>query len=420
MNVVSTRGTEPVALSTAIAKGQAPDGGLYMPQTITKQGRPIGTLLTERTTHALQPFFAGDTMAPHLDDIVQESLSFDAPTKWINQDTALLELFRGPTAAFKDFGARFLASCLSRLFPTDQHHTVLVATSGDTGAAVAAAFHRLPNFRVIVLYPDNLVSPRQAHQLGAFGDNVATYRVAGNFDDCQRLVKAAFADPRLTERHGLVSANSISLGRLLPQMSYYVHASLTAQEQGRAAANFVIPTGNLGNGVACLLARECGFPIGKVMLASNQNQAVPDFLSTGEYTPRPSVATIANAMDVGAPSNLERLQDLFANPASKVRADWVDDSTIRQTIRSIFDHYGEIVCPHTACGLAVRERLREVDRDDDWIVAATAHAAKFAEVVEPLIGQTIAIPAALQELLDRPAHASPLTPTLDALTKALG
>ena len=419
MNVVSTRGTEPIALSAAIAKGQAPDGGLYMPQTIVKQCRPLGKSLTERTTHALQPFFAGDTMAPDLAKIVQESLNFDAPTKWINRDTALLELFRGPTAAFKDFGARFLASCLSRLFTNDQHHTVLVATSGDTGAAVAAAFHRLPKFRVVVLYPDNLVSPRQAHQLGAFGDNVTTYRVAGNFDDCQRLAKAAFADPKLTEQHGLVSANSISLGRLLPQMSYYVHSSLMAQEQGRAAPNFVIPTGNLGNAFACLLARECGLPIGKIMLASNQNRVVPDFLATGEYTPRPSVATIANAMDVGAPSNLERLRHLFANPASKVRADWVDNDTIRATIRSAFDRNGDIICPHTACGLAVRERLRKRDNGDEWIVTATAHAAKFAEVVEPLIGQKIAIPEALQELLDRPAQASPLTPTLDALTAAL-
>tara|TARA_R110002072_G_scaffold25443_6_gene85128 strand:- start:73012 stop:74271 length:1260 start_codon:yes stop_codon:yes gene_type:complete len=418
MNVVSTRGSQPVALSAAIAKGQAPDGGLFMPLEIVRQTGPWGTSLSERATHAMAPFFAGDALSPQLPEIVRESLSFDAPTKWLDEHTGLLELFWGPTAAFKDFGARFLASCLSRLFAPGEQHTVLVATSGDTGAAVAAAFHRRPGFRVVVLYPDGRVSARQAHQLGAFGDNVATHRVEGTFDDCQRLVKAAFADRALTEAHGLVSANSISLGRLLPQMSYYVHASLTAREQGRPAPNFVIPTGNLGNAFACLMARESGVPIGQVVLASNDNRVVPDFLQTGQYEPRASVATLANAMDVGAPSNLERLRHLFAKPADVVRAQSVDDDTIRKTIRSTFERYGEVVCPHTACGMSVRERLLESD-DGDWIVAATAHPAKFADVVEPLIGREIEVPNALRELLDRPAHANPLEPTLQALAAAL-
>ncbi|MGK0205133.1 MAG: threonine synthase [Planctomycetota bacterium] len=423
MNVVSTRGSQSVALSAAIAKGQAPDGGLFMPQEIATQAGPWGDTLIDRATNAMMPFFAEDALAPHLHDIVRDSLSFEAPTKWLDEHTGLLELFWGPTAAFKDFGARFLASCLSRLFTPEEQHTVLVATSGDTGAAVAAAFHRRPGFRVVVLYPDNRVSARQAHQLGAFGDNVTTYRVDGTFDDCQRLVKAAFADPALTEAHGLVSANSISLGRLLPQMSYYVHAALTARELGRPTPNFVIPTGNLGNAFACLLARESGIPIGKIVLASNNNRVIPDYLQTGRYEPRDSVATLANAMDVGAPSNLERLRHLFANPADVVRAQWVDDDTIRATIRTTFERTGEIICPHTACGMTVRERLRSSDaedeRDGDWIVAATAHPAKFADVVEPLIGQEIEVPTSLRELLDRPAHANALSPTLDALTAAL-
>jgi threonine synthase len=424
MNVISTRGAEPVALSAAIAKGQAPDGGLYVPQSIAKQCGPWGSSLVERAEAVLTPFFAADYLASQLGDIVRESLDIEAPTKWLDEHTGLLELFWGPTAAFKDFGARFLASCLSRLIPPEKQHTVLVATSGDTGAAVAAAFHRRPGLRVVVLYPDNLVSPRQAHQLGAFGDNVATYRVDGTFDDCQRLVKAAFADEMLTEEHGLLSANSISLGRLLPQMSYYVHAALTARAEGRDAPNFIIPTGNLGNAFACLLARESGLPIGQIVLASNNNRAVPDFLATGNYEPRASIATLANAMDVGAPSNLERLRQLFANPAEVVRGDWVDDETIRQTIQATFQRTGEIICPHTACGLAVRQRLRDgniaSDQNGDWIVAATAHPAKFAEVVEPLIGQAIAIPDSLRELLARPARAEPLVATLEALSAALG
>lgn len=424
MNVVSTRGGGPVALSAAIASGQAPDGGLFMPPEVPRFAAPwteSGDTLGERAVALLRPFFAGDALAAELDAIVRDSLTFDAPTRWFagEPDTALLELFHGPTAAFKDFGARFLAACLQRLFRPDRAHTVLVATSGDTGAAVAAAFWRRPDVRVVVLYPDGRVSPRQAHQLGAFGENVHTFCVAGAFDDCQAMVKQAFADRALSERHGLVSANSISLGRLLPQMTYYAHASLTAVRAGRARPNFVVPTGNLGNAFACLMAREAGLPIGDVVLATNQNRVLPDFLASGEYRPQPSVATLANAMDVGAPSNLERLRHRFAAPAAAVRADWVDDETIRSTIRDTYERHGVAVCPHTACGLAVRHRLRANGAQGDWIVAATAHPAKFETVVEPLIGRALTPPQALAEILARPAHAAPLQPTLAALADAL-
>lgn len=422
MNVASTRGAEAIPLSDAIAKGQAPDGGLYMPPSVPVLQGPWGDTIVERATAALTPFFAGDALAEQLVQIVSENLTFDAPTNWIDKDTGLLELFWGPTAAFKDFGARFLAGCLTRIVDADSQHTVLVATSGDTGAAVAAAFHRRPGFRVVVLYPDGRVSQRQAHQLGAFGDNVQTYKVQGTFDDCQRMVKAAFANAELTPQHGLVSANSISLGRLLPQMSYYAHASLSAVAEGRPAPNFVIPTGNLGNAMACLLARELGLPIGKVALATNQNRVLPDFLTTGTYAPQTSIATLANAMDVGAPSNLERLRHHFPNPAETItRCDWVDDDTIRTTIRSTFEATGVIVCPHTACGLTVRNRLREdaEQYSGDWIVAATAHPAKFAEVVEPIVGQTIPVPSALANLLSRPSSATPIDASLQALSQAL-
>ena len=198
-----------------------------------------------------------------------------------------------------------------------------------------------------------------------------------------------------------------------------MHAALTAREQGRRPPGFVIPTGNLGNALACLLARQSGLPIGDVVLATNENRVLTDFLASGEYEPRDSVATLANAMDVGAPSNLERLRHAFARPQDIVRADWVSDDEIRSTVHSTFARTGEIVCPHTACGLAVRERLRRAGDDGDWIVAATAHAAKFAEVIEPLIGQPVSVPPALQQLLDRPARATPLTPSLDALAAVL-
>lgn len=420
MNVISTRGGAAVPLAAAIAAGQAPDGGLYMPAVLPPGSRPWGDTLTERAQATLRPFFAGDRLAPDLAAMIAESFTFQAPTRWLDPDTGLLELFHGPTAAFKDFGARFLAACLSRLQTPQHPTTVLVATSGDTGAAVAAAFHRRKGMRVLVLYPDGRVSPRQAHQLGAFGDNVAAYRVAGTFDDCQRLVKAAFAERNLCARHGLVSANSISLGRLLPQMAYYAHAALDAVGAGKGTPNFVVPTGNLGNALACLLARDAGLPIGRVVLATNANRVVPDFLATGVYEPRASAPTLANAMDVGAPSNLERLRHRWPEASRVVSADWVDDATIRDTVVATARATGEVLCPHTACGLAVLQRLRTSGERGTWIVAATAHPAKFDSVIEPWLGRALAVPPSLAALLARPSSATPMAPTLSALQAQLG
>jgi len=424
VNVTTTRGGESVSLAAAIARGQAADGGLYMPPVVAPPRGPWGPTLRERAFTALRPFFAGDVLANELRACLDESFTFDAPTRWLDDSastgpTGLLELFHGPTAAFKDFGARFLAACLARLRPTTQPTTVLVATSGDTGAAVAAAFWRRPGVRVVVLYPDGRVSQRQAHQLAAFGENVTTFRVAGTFDDCQAMVKAAFADRALADRHGLVSANSISLGRLLPQITYYVHAALDAAAAGHSPVNFVVPTGNLGNGFACLLARELGAPIGRIVFATNDNRVLPDFLRTGRYEPTTSRATLANAMDVGAPSNLERLRARWPDPRTIVTADAVDDATIRTTIAATLRETGAVVCPHTACGVAVLQRLRAAGERGPWVVAATAHPAKFDTVVEPLIGRRVPVPPPLAELLARPAHAEPLAATLTALAARL-
>lgn len=412
MNVTSTRGGSTVSLSEAIAAGLAPDGGLYMPPLLATHTGEWGHDYRTRALTLLRPFFEGELLDAHLEEILTEAFTFDAPTKWLDDRTGLLELFHGPTAAFKDFGARFLAACLARLRTRDT--TVLVATSGDTGAAVASAFHRRAGFRVIVLYPDGRVAPRQAHQLGAFGDNVAAYRVQGNFDDCQRMVKEAFADRALTEQHQLTSANSISLGRLLPQMTYYAHASLSAAAGG--SVSFIIPTGNLGNAFACLLARERGLPIENIVLATNANRVLADYVASGLYEPKPSLTTLANAMDVGNPSNVERLRHRFPDVASAVSADWVDDETIRQTIREA----PEPICPHTACGLAVLHRLRARGDKRRYIIAATAHPAKFDSIVEPLIGRSVPVPPPLAELLARPARSAPLAPTLRALTEVFG
>jgi threonine synthase len=425
MRCVSTRGpgTSPVSLTQAIEQGLTPDGGLWVPESIPRLDVPgfsrAGSLV-ETATRALAPYFAGEGLAAELGSIVSAAFTFDAPVRPLSADTGLLELFHGPTAAFKDFGARFLAECLARLPSRPKELTILVATSGDTGAAVASAFHRRPGFSVVILYPDGRVSARQAHQLGAFGDNVRAYKVSGTFDDCQKVVKQALASEALKAKRALGSANSISLGRLLPQLTYYAQASLTRRRE--EPLNVVVPTGNLGNAMACLLAKEMGFPIGRVVLATNANRVLPDFLASGRWEARASLATLANAMDVGNPSNLERLR--YWHPDAKalagvVSADWVDDDEIRATIGESFRTMGVAVCPHTACGLAVLSRLRAQGDTGEWIVAATAHPAKFETVVEPLVGQTVPAPPALQALLDRPSRAEPLAPTLDALVQVL-
>jgi threonine synthase len=409
---ISTRGRSPaVPISQAIAAGLAPDGGLYVPEVLPKLDPsafdPQGSLADTAATQ-LTPFFAGDPLAAELPAICAEALDFATPLRALPQQNAnVLELFHGPTAAFKDVGARFLAACMRRLPRTDERPlTILVATSGDTGAAVAAAFHRQPGLRVVILYPDGLVSPRQAHQLGCFGDNVQALRVAGRFDDCQRMVKAALTDAALQEQWPLSSANSISLGRLLPQMSYYAHASLAEWHAHGTPMNFIIPTGNLGNAMACLWVREMGLPIGHVRLACNANTTLPDYFAGAPYAPRVAIATLANAMDVGAPSNFERLHWTYPDETGlreQLHAHSVDDATIRQTIASHAREHGDVFCPHTATAAHLLNRLRDQGDSATWTVVATAHPAKFESVVEPLIGHPVTVPASLAAMLARPA-----------------
>ncbi|MGH8158899.1 MAG: threonine synthase [Rhodanobacter sp.] len=434
MRYQSTRNAGPtVPISQAIAAGLAPDGGLYVPEALPTIDPaafdPDGTLADTATT-LLAPFFAGDALADQLPAICAEAFTFDAPLRPLpaHPATLMLELFHGPTSAFKDFGARFLAACLHRLPRADARPlTILVATSGDTGAAVAAAFHRQPgvpasHVRVVILYPDGLVSPRQAHQLGCFGNNVSALRVAGRFDDCQRMVKAALNDAALQAQVPLSSANSISLGRLLPQMSYYAHAALDWWRQHGTPLNFIVPTGNLGNALACLWVRELGLPVGTVQLACNANATLPDYFAGADYAPREAVATLANAMDVGTPSNFERLRWTFPDEdrlRSLLRAESVDDAAIRQTITRHAREHGEIFCPHTATAMHRLDRLRDEGDRSPWAVVATAHPAKFEGVVEPLIGYTITVPAALAALLQRDSSAQPLAAENTALNRWL-
>lgn len=427
MQFVSTRHAAPAAtLSAAIAAGLAPDGGLYVPQQRPQAQRWQAQGSLARNAEAvLAPFFAGDALAPHLATLCAEAFNFPAPLRALSTPgDHVLELFHGPTAAFKDFGARFLAASLAQL-QRDRARplTIVVATSGDTGAAVAAAFHRQPGIRVVVLYPDGRVSPRQAHQLGCFGDNIHALRVAGSFDDCQAMVKQALGDRELQAEVPLSSANSISLGRWLPQMSYYADAALTHHEATGEVLNLVVPTGNLGNAMAAVLARAMGLPLGQIALATNANDVLPRFFHGGGYRPLHSVATLANAMDVGAPSNFERLRWLYEEDDDALRAAFrveaVDDAAIRELIARRHAAAGEVFCPHTATAVKLLEHLRAEGVQGDWAVAATAHPAKFESVVEPLIGRPIEVPPALSALLERPAHAQPCPPHYAALREFL-
>jgi threonine synthase len=431
LRFVSTRGNAPpVTLSEAIAQGLAPDGGLYVPTRLPAVDTAAlagASGLPQIARAALDGFFDGDRLQPALGEIAAAALDMAAPTTPVAacpDPLFALELYHGPTAAFKDFGARFLAESLQRLKTAAAPPlTILVATSGDTGGAVAAAFHRRPWVRVVILYPAGLVSPRQEQQLTCWGDNVASLRIAGTFDDCQRLVKEAFGDAALARRHRFSSANSINIGRLLPQMVYYAASSLEIERRTHAKASYIIPAGNLGNAFAAVWARALGFPIARIILAHNINRTVPDFLKTGVWQPLPSIATLASAMDVGNPSNMERVRALYPTLSGireQLSADSVDDATIRTRIGEDFMHYGRVWCPHTATAAEVYSRLSEAERRDrPWVVVATAHPAKFNEIVEPIIGKPVPVPESLDRLLRLPQHAEDLPPTLEALAAAL-
>jgi threonine synthase len=387
MKYISTRGSSPaVSISQAMDAGLAPDGGLYVPEFF-----PIYSGGDFDLVKTLAPFFEGDPLAAHLKEICANAFNFPTPL-----NDGVLELFHGPTAAFKDVGARFLAESQSRL--SQRKRTVLVATSGDTGGAVAAAYHGRPHFEVIILFPKGMVSARQQQQLTCWGENIRAYAVKGTFDDCQRMAKDAFQDSRF-KNAGLTSANSINIGRLLPQMTYYARASVEYQKQHQKIPSFIIPSGNLGNAVAALWAKKMGFPIGQIVMATNANRAVPDYLQSGIITPHETISTLANAMDVGKPSNLERaihlypqIQD-FRNDVSAIS---VSDEEIRNTIKKAAKE-GKVFCPHTATAVQVRESIPS----DHWIVVATAHPAKFETIVEPLIGKKVEVPAVLTALLNK-------------------
>lgn len=431
MRYVSTRDPgHAVSLSEAVSLGLAPDGGLYVPERFPRvapatfapdpAASPSEQAVAEVAEWLLKPFFEGDRLASELRSICESAFDFPIPLQPLRDRTAVLELFHGPTAAFKDVGARFLAECLSRLHAgAEKPLTILVATSGDTGGAVAAAFHGRPGVEVVVLYPKGRVSPRQEKQLTAWGDNVRAFAVRGDFDDCQRMAKAALTDPRFRMRWKLSSANSINLGRLLPQMVYYAFATSRYRAEYGRDPGFIVPSGNVGNATACLWAQRSGIPIREVVLATNENPTLTEYISGGEWAPRPTVETLATAMDVGNPSNMERIFELCGGvevARERLRAFRVSDDEIRDEIRHGVERWGQVWDPHTATAAAVRRRVE----GEGWILVSTAHPAKFEAVVEPLVGREVEVPPALARILERPSHSEEIDPEMPALWDAMG
>lgn len=409
MKYFSTNGKANAAsLEQAVIKGLAPDKGLYMPECIRVLPQEFfenidRMTLQEISYHVATAFFGEDIPADELKKIVCGTMNFEIPATRVTDNIYSLELFHGPTLAFKDVGARFMARMLGYFVKSSNKCVnVLVATSGDTGSAVANGFLGVENINVYVLYPKGKVSEIQEKQFTTLGKNITAIEVDGCFDDCQSLVKQAFMDKELNEEMFLTSANSINLARFLPQSFYYFWAYAQLKKLGREKELTIsVPSGNFGNLTAGLFAKRMGLPVKRFVAANNSNDIVYNYLQTGEYNPKASVSTIANAMDVGSPSNFARIMHLYDNSHQKVCKDIIgaaySDSDIAQGVRECMQENGYLLDPHGACGyLALKELLKE---DETGIFLETAHPAKFKETIEGITGQEIDIPQALQEFM---------------------
>lgn len=418
MRFVSTAGKAPPAsLEEAVFAGPAPDGGLYVPETLPTLTPPTEGSIGDTAFTVAVALFADDIDRSALESIVRESLDFEIPLVPLDDGIASLELFHGPTHAFKDVGARFMARLMLHfLEKRNEEATVLVATSGDTGSAVAHAFYRLEGIRVVVLFPRGKVSDLQRQLFTTLGENVSSLAVDGTFDDCQRLVKRAFADGDL-ER--LVSANSINVARLLPQTFYYFHAFAQLDDSAREDLAVCTPSGNFGNLTAGLLAKRMGLPVSQFIAATNVNDVVPGYLATGEFRPRASRETLSNAMDVGNPSNFARMLWLYDDDVEAMRRDldgyaYTDEQT-RETIASVHRRIGYILDPHSAIGYMGARESQASSR----VFLATAHPAKFRETVEPVIERAIPLPPSMRDAASRPEHVTEIAADYDPLKEFL-
>ena len=436
MNYYSTNGKAPKAsLQKAVVKGLAEDRGLYMPETIKRLPEEFFDTISEKTFQEIaytvaDAFFGEDVDAESLRQIVYDTLPFDCPVVKVTENIYTLELFHGPTLAFKDVGARFMARLL-QYFIRDDHHgqtaagktvNVLVATSGDTGSAVANGFLGVDGIHVYVLYPKGKVSPIQECQFTTLGRNITAIEVDGVFDDCQALVKSAFMDAELNQHMQLTSANSINVARFLPQAFYYFNAYARMKQQG-LADNLVVcvPSGNFGNICAALFGHEMGLPVKRFIAANNANDIFYKYLQTGQYEPKPSVQTLANAMDVGDPSNFARIYDLYGRSheriASLISGATYTDEQIRQTMRSCHQQTGYVLDPHGACGYqALVDGLRP---GETGVFCETAHPAKFKEKVDEILGTDVDIPERLRAFMEGQKQSVPMSRQFDDFKRFL-
>lgn len=419
-----------VPFNEAVFNSLPADKGLYMPEIIPTLDAHFIQNLSHHTfqdiAFKIASALIGDAIpAPDLRRIIDEAIDFEAPVRPLDSGMAVLELFHGPSLAFKDFGARFMSRVMAALSQTDERVLdVLVATSGDTGGAVALGFLGVPGTRVTILYPRGKVSPVQELQLTTNGQNIRAVEVDGTFDDCQALVKEAFNDPGLKAALRLTSANSINIARLIPQTFYYVYAYAQLQAQGIREVVFSVPSGNFGNIGAGLLAYRMGLPVTHFIAATNVNDTVPRFLRDGRYEPRPSVQTLANAMDVGNPSNWVRIMDMFDNDREALKrlvsSYTVTDGETRDAIQKVFDRYGYIACPHTAIAWLAAERYREAHPGTyATVFLSTAHPCKFPEVFPGAMAKKITIPEQARHLEGREKQTVALDVNFDAFKRYL-
>ncbi len=420
MKFYSTRRqAPPVGLKEAVFNGLPPDGGLYMPQEIPRPGEDFFRALPELTLAEIafrvsRPFLAEVLSDEAIRRVVDQAITFDTPLRELDEHLFVLELFHGPTMAFKDVGARFMARLMGMLRDdTDKMVHILVATSGDTGSAVARGFYDVPGVHVTILYPSGKVSAVQEQQIATLDKNITSLEIDGTFDDCQRLVKTAFADGELTKRMFLSSANSINIARLLPQSFYYFYAAGQLSGKGKPPV-FAVPSGNFGNLTGGLLARAMGLPVARFVAAVNANDTFVRFLQSGRFHPAPSVPTLSNAMDVGNPSNLQRVTDLFDGDLEALRRvvvarSYADDQT-RRAIKQVYRQYGYMLDPHGAVAwLGITDYLAEEGRGSVGVILETAHPAKFGEVVEEETGEKVTQPARLRSYMGRAKTSIPLS-----------
>jgi threonine synthase len=402
--------TDIVSFKEAVFRSQPQDGGLYMPESLPRLSDEFIKNLKSHSFESIayevsRNILRGAIGDSDLKKLVEDAINFPAPVVSLDADTHILELFHGPSLAFKDFGARFMARVMSHFRqPNEGELVILVATSGDTGGAVAAGFHRTEGIKVVILYPSGKVSDLQEKQLTTLGDNVVALEVQGTFDDCQDLVKAAFKDAELSQLINLSSANSINIARLIPQSFYYFEAFKQLPEADKPVV-FVVPSGNFGNMTAGLFAKRMGLPIHQFVAATNANNSVPKYLATGKFEPmKRAIPTLSNAMDVGNPSNFQRMENLYGSTWNMMKADIVgcdyDDAATKQAMQEVFSRYNYIIDPHGAVGyLALRDYQKHTDAVG--VVLETAHPAKFLPDVEAVLGQEIPVPDRLDALKNK-------------------